>query len=107
MDSRIAANDILYSYVLQPEVKEFCDIYFLMHWSGKKLVSRISRNGNTIVKEGIHYCVQWTSLKQMLEAFKADRVALSFRRQKGATAGFVIPKIIYGDARPLDSSECV
>ena len=96
-------KEILYSYVLSDEAKHYCASYFLLHWSGERLCERLMNHGNTVSKDGTLYYVQWNSAEQKENAKKAERVAMSFRRLKNAQLGYVIPKIIYGDRRPLDS----
>lgn len=100
-------DEFKYSFVLSERAKDKADNYFLLHYSTEKVRGAISHQGEVIQKGKIIYVVQWVNAQQkriILSGTENNRVALSFRRRAGSFIGYVIPKIMYGEAPPLDNA---
>ena len=99
MDStRIISLEILHSYKLSLSAQDHCDIYYLLHWTGEYLESRLESKGAIIRRDNVSFLINWPSESIKYEMLAAKRIAMSFRRIAGTKLGIVIPKIIYSSA---------
>ena len=90
--------EIQHSYHLSLAAQDHCDIYYLLHWDGEFLNSRLESRGAILNRDGITYAINWPSEAKKWEIIAAKRIGMSFRRAFGTKFGIVIPKILYGAA---------
>lgn len=96
-------TDLTQNFHMHPFNVESCDKYFVLHWSGAFLAERmLARKSTTLLKDGYTFFIQLIDGVKLEDLISAPRVALSFRKEKNRSIGYVIPRIVIKSDGPLD-----
>ena len=87
-------SEIFTQFTLSTEIIKSLDKYYLLHWSGSFFSDLWYKEAGRFNHQDSRYSIIWFPHQTVSEILSAKQVALSFRRTRGFSEGYVMVKAL-------------